>query len=436
MHRGVLLSHWRTGLLCGLGATVIVLILATARSPRFAGVVDGLVLPQRVDVPKQGPFARQPVTSAELRAHFDAFVQGDGLRQFLRQQNGLGSSGGALSQDYVDQYRGRVSLEPLDATGKVRLRVEDTRPRKAAVSAEKLALSFKTYLEDRERERRRVELEDCRAKVTAAESKLNILRQAILSFRRMHLEAVEKYGGEKREDWRQALFLDQLNARIGSLEERLKALSGLEPDEFLKTANRWKLIDQGLSELATHYIDNGSTVRALDTSGLSKDHVEVVASRGRFEDARKRLEGGISRFLEKMREEERQEKERRAALLAERDETWSLLGEIGKRLEETKEIYESESSALAQLQAKLYAAQLESSLPVLVMDAGEQNSARLELRGPSLVVDVVLAPLMGVLCGLLAVQVQAWRVASRKAARDRELAAAAGAGEGGYAVAI
>lgn len=407
-----------------------------ARSPRFAGVVQMLVLPKRVESAQSGPFARQTLTPDELRAQFGSFASAEGLRQFLSQQDTLDLGGGAFAQGLVEAFRKRISLEPLE-DGRIQLRVEDTRPRRSAVLAENLARAYQGYLEDAERERRRLEVESWKEKVAAAETKLNILRQAIMSFRRMYAEAVEKYGGEKREDWRQALLLNQLNSRIGAMEEREKALTGLEPEEFLKAANRLKVIDQGLADLAAQFVDRGSTVRALDASGLSKDHVEVVASRQRFEDSKKRLEVGIGRFMEKLSEEQRQEKERRTALLTEREETWSLMGDIGKRLEETKSVYEADSAALAQIQTALYAAQLESSLPVRVVEFEDSKGATLEMKGPSLLTDLVLAPVMGLLCGLLMIQVRAWqamRTSLRLAAARNS--AAGDEQEGRYAVAM
>lgn len=435
MNRDVFFAHWRSGLICALAGTVLVLVLAMARAPQFAGVMDVLVIPRRVNSPQEGPFARQPIPPVELRAQFEDFAAGDGLRQFLSKQDSLDLGGGAFAQGLVDEFRSRISIEPLEEEGKVRLRVEDTWPRRAALLAENLVVAYKGYLEERERERRQSELEAWKEKAAAGESKLNILRQAILSFRRMHVEAVEKYGGEKREEWRQALLLEQINARIGALEERVEALSGLAPEAFLKVANRWKLIDQGLMDLATQYLDQGSTMSALDASGLSKDHVELVASRQRLEESRKRLEAGIARLMGKMRDEVKEEKERRASLLAEREETWALLGEIGTRLEETKSVYDDEAQTLARNQASLYAAQLESSLPVRVIDFDERKGASLEMRGPSILTDLVLAPVMGLLCGLMVIQVRAWqseRKARMEAAKEGERTC--GTNEGRYAV--
>ena len=416
MNRALFLAHWRSGLLAGLTATILVLMLAMARSPQFAGVIDLLVLPKRVDSPQNGPFSRQPLQPAELKAQFDAFLNGDGLREFLSKQDCLDLGGGAFAQGLVEAFRKRISLQPLNEEGKVQIRLEDTRPRRAAILTENLVQAYQSYLENAERSRRNSELESWKVKVAAGENKLNVIRQAILSFRRMYLEAVEKYGGEKREDWRQALVLEQANSRIGALEERVKSLSGLEPTEFLKAANRLKLIDQGMADLATQYVDRGGTVKALDASGLSKDHVEVVASHQRFEDSKKRLEVAISRMLEKMNEEVKQEKDRRANLIKEREETWALLGEIGKRLEETKGVYESESATLAQTQASLYAAQLEASLPVHVIEYAESKGAKLQVKGPSLLTDLLLAPVMGLLCALLVMQLRAWQT-EKKAAR-------------------
>jgi len=347
-------AHWQRGLVAALAATLAGLLLASLRPSEYTATVEFFVLPQRIDSEAEGPYARKAAQPKEIREELLEFLRTESPESLLG-ESAATAKGKAAVKNW-DRIRRRVRVEPVLEKGGVHIHVTGRTAPRAKWLAETLVIAYRNHLAAGEIERRETALANRKTQLARQEDRVKALREAILSFNRMRLAAVDKYGGEERDDWRQALYLDQLNTRIGTLQDRLAKLSDLELEAFLEQANRMKLIDERLMEKMTTFFDHQGTVRSLDQSGLSKDHVEVVAAKERLEEARAKLEAGVSSLLEKLKQEIHAEQEKRASLLSDRDETWGLLQESSTRLEETRGLYEEETALLADTQAELYRA--------------------------------------------------------------------------------
>ncbi|MEO0445523.1 MAG: hypothetical protein AAF191_05535 [Verrucomicrobiota bacterium] len=404
----VVREHWKIGLVGALGGGALCLAVLCTKSYEYQADAWFRLAPERVQGQEESGIPDGGVLLRESELPEMTLLGDEVLRRVHARYQHAGRWLKVDAPTFAAQTRDRVSLRE-QINGEMRMVGTGSTSAGAAELVNLILITYQEGLEEEERAFRRNEVDTLRSTVADQELQLEETEAAIQRLREKNLEFTERYGGPGRGDWRHRLKLQQVSTQLGKLEEDLEAIQELDLDDFLHESNERGLLEGALLDLSTQYFDQLGSVRALNHSGLSSSHTEVLASRRRYELIRRQLEEQAEEFRALLREERESVATTQTELVRDREKLWNGLEALRERETLARARFETISEALSDLRVRQLAAELRMSLPIRVMDHRTFALPPEKQDLSQVAQDLALAPLLGLATGLLSLFGAGWR---------------------------